>query len=82
MEALLYPSSVQPIQETFYDIYQRFIDSHRHRRSPLTIRSYETALRNLRAFEADTGYGWNFETINLAFYDRYYAYWLNKEPTQ
>ena len=79
MEAILYPSNVQPAQESFYEIYQRFIDSHRHRRSPLTIRSYETALRNMQSFETDTGYACDFETINLAFYDLYYAYWLKKE---
>lgn len=79
LTCVLYPSAVAPLAEGFFDIYQRFIDSRKHRRSPLTIRSYETGLRNLRQFEGDTGYGCSFGSINLDFYDRYYAYWLKQD---
>ena len=63
-----------PVQISFFEHLEGFIESKRNVFAPATIRTYETLKRSLQEFEQAIGYKLQFESINQIFITLYTKY--------
>ncbi len=66
-------------QIRFHDVFHEFLESKRYEYTKRTLQKYETLHTTLIDFEKDSGYPLSFETIDLKFYDKFFAYLLGKK---
>lgn len=66
-------------QIRFHDVFNEFLEAKKNKYVHRTLQKYRTLQTTLMDFERDSGYPISFETIDLIFYDKFFAYLLGKE---
>lgn len=66
-------------QIRFHDVFTEFLEAKKNDYAYRTLQKYKTLQATLIDFEKDSGYPIGFETIDLVFYDKFFAYLLGKE---
>ena len=64
--------------DSFYDLFDLFIDTGKTTKVSGVIRSYISTKKRIQEFEEDTGYEINFVTMDNGFYDKFLKYLIEK----
>lgn len=65
--------------KAFLDLFDQFINSSEISRTKGTTKNYKNSLFYLKEFQKDKKYDFQFDAINMAFYDQYVDYLITKK---
>ena len=79
LKAKLLDTSKQDPEQSFFGLFDQYIASAAITRTLGTIKNYKNTLHYLKEFQKDRNFDFQFDAMNMAFYDKFVDYQISKK---